>query len=121
VVHRTGGERHVCASRFEPCGLTQQYGLRYGTVPLVRRVGGLADTVVNAETGFVFDDATPFALQACFEQALVAYRTPSRWHAIMRAGMAQALDWDGPAQRYLELYASAIDARRRTPRLPPGP
>jgi starch synthase len=116
-----GADLILVPSRFEPCGLTQQYGLRYGTVPVVRRVGGLADTVTDSETGFVFDEATPFALQRSAEQALAAWREPARWRAIMRAGMAQGLGWDGPAQRYLDLYAAAMEARRRAPRLPPGP
>jgi starch synthase len=113
-----GADAILVPSRFEPCGLTQQYGLRYGTVPIVRRVGGLADTVADEETGFVFGDATPRALQACIERALAAYRAPARWQAMMQAGMAQPLDWSGAAQRYLELYEEARAARRRAARGP---
>ena len=111
-------------SRFEPCGLTQMYGLRYGTVPVVRRVGGLADTVADADgrggaagqTGFVFDAATPAAFEACVRRALAQKREPAAWGALMRRGMQQELSWAGPARDYLALYALALGARRTAPR-----
>jgi starch synthase len=115
-----GADVVLVPSRFEPCGLTQQYGLRYGTVPLVRQVGGLADTVAEGRTGFLFAEATPFALQAAFERLLHAWRDPPAWQALMRAGMAQELSWDGPAREYLALYEQAVQARRASPRLPPS-
>lgn len=115
-----GADLILVPSRFEPCGLTQLYGLRYGTVPLVRRVGGLADTVADEQTGFVFGEATPFALQACLERALAAYADRTRWLALMRAGMAQDHAWSGPARQYLALYAQACQARREAPRQPPS-
>lgn len=115
-----GADMILVPSRFEPCGLTQLYGLRYGTVPVVRRVGGLADTVVDDRTGFVFNEATPFALQACLERALAAFADPPRWLALMRAGMAQDNAWSGPARQYLALYDEAIVARRESPRQPPS-
>jgi starch synthase len=101
-------------SRFEPCGLTQIYSLRYGTVPLVRRTGGLADTVVDTNlrtaiaqtaTGFVFDDPTPQALLATIHRAVDYYRRPRRWwHSLMSAGMQQDYSWRRSAEQYLELY-----------------
>ena len=115
-----GADMILVPSRFEPCGLTQLYGLRYGTVPVVRRVGGLADTVRDGETGFLFGEATPFALHAAMERALAAWRDPGRWQAIVQAGMAQDLSWDGPAREYLALYDEACRARRETPRRPPS-
>ena len=120
-----GADIMLVPSRFEPCGLTQLYGLRYGSVPLVHRVGGLADTVVDADpaalaadraTGFSFDEATPSALQAAFERALVLFRQPALWQQLMRRGMAQPLSWDGPAREYLALYEDACAARLRAPR-----
>ena len=111
-----GADIILVPSRFEPCGLTQLYGLRYGTVPVVRRVGGLVDTVADGETGFAFGEATPFALQAAIERALHAWREPARWGPMMRAGMARDLSWDGPAREYLDLYGAACAARRDTPR-----
>lgn len=103
-----GADVIAVPSRFEPCGLTQMYGLRYGTLPLVRRVGGLADTVTDVQqpggTGFVFDEATPAALAACVARAVAAKRDGAAWQAAMARGMAQQLSWGGPAREYLALY-----------------
>jgi starch synthase len=112
-----GADVIVVPSRFEPCGLTQMYGLRYGTLPIVRRVGGLADTVCDATpaaledgsaSGFVFDAATPAALQRCVESALALKRQPLLWQRMMATAMARPLSWDGPAREYLALYAQAL-------------
>lgn len=111
-----GADLIVVPSRFEPCGLTQLYALRYGTVPLVRAVGGLADTVDDGVTGFCFGDATAWALQAGVERALAAHADPVRWRAMMRAGMARPLGWDGPARQYLALYEDACRSRHVPPR-----
>lgn len=108
-----GADAILVPSRFEPCGLTQMYGLRYGTLPIVRRVGGLADTVVDATpqalaagtaTGFVFDAATPAALERCVQQALKLRAQQGAWAAMMAAAMGQGLSWAGPAGQYLSLY-----------------
>jgi starch synthase len=107
-----GADLILVPSRFEPCGLTQLYALRYGTVPLVRAVGGLADTVDDGVTGFCFGDATAWALHASVERALAAHADPVRWRAMMRAGMARSLGWDGPARQYLALYEDACRARQ---------
>jgi starch synthase len=115
-----GADMILVPSRFEPCGLTQLYGLRYGTVPVVRRVGGLADTVADGETGFAFGEATPFALQAALERALAAFADPPRWAALQQAGMVQDLGWAGPARAYLALYHDACRARRENPRQAPS-
>jgi starch synthase len=115
-----GADMIAVPSRFEPCGLTQLYGLRYGTLPLVRRVGGLADTVCDSpperQTGFVFDAATPAALEACVLRALALRRNAAAWTEVMLRGMAQDLSWAGPARAYLALYAQARLARRAAPR-----
>jgi starch synthase len=115
-----GADVIAVPSRFEPCGLTQLYGLRYGTLPLVRRVGGLADTVCDGpperQTGFVFDAATPAALEACVLRALALRRNAAAWTAVLQRGMAQDLSWAGPARAYLALYAQARLARRAAPR-----
>jgi starch synthase len=112
-----GADVITVPSRFEPCGLTQMYGLRYGTLPIVRRVGGLADTVVDATpaslhsgsaTGFVFDAATPAALERAVENALGLKRDAAAWARVQRAGMARELSWAGPARAYLQLYAGAL-------------
>ncbi len=116
-----GADLILLPSRFEPCGLTQLYGLRYGTVPLVRRVGGLADTVSDAGsaaqpaadgTGFVFEPATPQALVDAARRALDYHRDRSAWAALMRRGMARDHSWRGPAQAYLQLYRSVVAGRQ---------
>ena len=112
-----GADMILVPSRFEPCGLTQLYGLRYGTVPVVRRVGGLADTVVDADaasleagraTGFQFDHAHADALAGAVRRAIALWRDKPRWLALMRHAMAQDFSWDGPARQYLALYRSLL-------------
>jgi starch synthase len=120
-----GADMIAVPSRFEPCGLTQMYGLRYGSLPLVRRVGGLADTVVDATdptlaastaTGFVFDAATPQALERAVRRALDIKATPERWNAMMATAMAQKLSWTAPARDYLALYDSLIPPKEAGPK-----
>ncbi len=119
LAHRVvgGADAIVVPSRFEPCGLTQLYGLRYGTLPLVRSVGGLADTVVDASaqaiaqgraTGFRFDAANAQALERAVERLVALYREPSAWRAVVRTAMAQDFSWDRAASQYLALYRDAI-------------
>ena len=117
-----GADAILVPSRFEPCGLTQLYGLRYGTVPVVRRVGGLADTVVDASdealredraTGFNFDAATPAALDTAIQRAIALHAEPERWQRLMLRGMAQDFSWDGAAQKYIALYET-LAAHRAT-------
>ena len=115
-----GADVIAVPSRFEPCGLTQMYGLRYGTLPIVRRVGGLADTVVDADsdavaadraTGFVFDAPTAAAFEHCVHRAIEARRQASLWAQLRTRAMAQPLGWAGPAQDYLRLYTEALAPR----------
>ena len=110
-----GADVIAVPSRFEPCGLTQLYGLRYGTLPLVRRVGGLADTVLDAAApdgnGFVFDDATPHALVQAVERALALRAQPALWLSTQVRAMRAGLDWAGPAREYLALYRQALAER----------
>jgi starch synthase len=121
LAHRliAGADGMVVPSRFEPCGLTQLYALRYGTVPVVRRVGGLADTVVDSDpqalergaaTGFVFDAATPGALESALLRAAALYRDAAAWRRVMLTGMAQDFSWDDAARRYLALYRDLVPA-----------
>ena len=107
LAHRiiAGADMIMLPSRFEPCGLTQLYGLRYGTLPLVRRVGGLADTVDDA-TGFVFDAADAAALSAAVRGALLAWREPARWQRLQQAAMARDYSWTAAAAHYAALYRS---------------
>ena len=108
-----GADVIVVPSAFEPCGLTQLYGLRYGTLPLVRRVGGLADTVVDCTlenldegcaTGFVFDDLSADGLLAAVRRAFALSRRPGQWTTVQRRGMALRFDWPSVAKHYLVLY-----------------
>ncbi len=107
-----GADIFLMPSRYEPCGLNQMMSLRYGTVPVVRRVGGLADTVVPADeepergTGFVFDEYSAEAMLEALDRALAARRDPVRWEGIVRRGMGQDFSWDRSARRYEELYRS---------------
>jgi starch synthase len=108
-----GADAIAVPSRFEPCGLTQMYGLRYGTLPIVRRVGGLADTVLDDDwvgpatpaTGFVFEAATSAAFARCVLRAAALRQEPAAWLARITAAMSQNLSWKGPAREYLALYA----------------
>ena len=108
-----GSDAMLVPSRFEPCGLTQLYALRYGTVPVVRHVGGLIDTVVDSNadtllrddaTGFVFGPATDEALAEAIVRATQTYGQPKQWKKIMLRGMAQQFSWDRSAAQYLALY-----------------
>jgi len=112
-----GGDVIMVPSRFEPCGLTQLYGLAYGTLPLVRRVGGQADTVVDSSletmdagdaTGFVFDDFTDAGLDAALRRAFALFRRKADWKAVQRQAMAQRHDWAVAAQAYLGVYHQAL-------------
>ena len=115
-----GVDLFLMPSRFEPCGQGQMISLRYGTPPVVRRTGGLADSVVDVTgrphdgTGFVFSDATPQALVAAIERAAAMRASdPAGWAALRDRGMAVDFRWDtGAAPRYLEAYRRAITLRR---------
>jgi len=111
-----GADAILMPSRFEPCGLTQLYGLRYGSLPVVRRTGGLADTVVDATatsiadrsaTGFVFDDPTADDLTAALNRALSLYREPLIWRRLQLQAMAQDFSWNSSARQYVTLYSAA--------------
>ncbi|HEY7802361.1 MAG TPA: glycogen/starch synthase, partial [Dehalococcoidia bacterium] len=112
-----GCDIFLMPSRYEPCGLGQLISLRYGAVPLVRRTGGLADTVEDVDaslqhgTGFVFEDATSDALRACCERAIAAYAGRQSWRALQERGMRQDWSWDRAAGKYLALYDAALAAR----------
>lgn len=119
LAHRieAGADAFLMPSRFEPCGLNQLYSLRYGTLPIVRRTGGLADTVVDATpahldagtaTGFVFEAATPEALLGAIDRALALYAQTSAWNRAVKAAMDQDYSWQRSAQAYLKLYREAI-------------
>lgn len=110
-----GADIMLMPSLFEPCGLTQMIALRYGVVPVVRRVGGLADTVFDANysdvpfearNGFLFDDPTPAGLESALRRAIrLWFRYPEYFRQLRLNGMQADNSWAGPARRYLEIYA----------------
>jgi len=105
-----GSDLFLMPSRYEPCGLNQMYSLAYGTVPLVRHTGGLADTVerwdpeTRTGTGFVFYDYTPDALFDTIEHALDVWKDRGAWEQIVQNGMAKDFSWDRQSGFYVELY-----------------
>ncbi|MBN9068257.1 MAG: glycogen synthase GlgA [Rhizobiales bacterium] len=112
-----GADAILIPSRFEPCGLTQLYGLRYGCVPVVARTGGLADTIIDANeaalsagvaTGFQYQPSVPGGLYHAISRAMEAYARPAEWTALQRQGMKSDVSWKKSAARYVELYRSLI-------------
>ncbi len=107
-----GADYLLMPSLYEPCGLTQMRAQRYGVVPVVRKVGGLADTVVDGVTGFVFDQYEPSDLEGAVRRAIDAHRDNGAWERMARAGMARDFSFKRGAVAYREAYARAIEARR---------
>ena len=107
LAHRieAGADMFLMPSRYEPCGLSQMYSLRYGTVPIVRATGGLEDTV-DEFTGFKFTEYTPEALLEAMREALAAWSDRAGWLERMRRGMAKDFSWDAAAVQYQRLYRS---------------
>jgi starch synthase len=116
LAHRivAGSDVIVVPSRYEPCGLTQMYGLAYGTLPLVRNVGGLADTVHDATgdnlaagtaTGFVFDEASAAGLESGIARVFALWNYPPTWRQLSRTAMLEDHGWLASARRYRDLYA----------------
>jgi starch synthase len=116
-----GADLFLMPSRFEPSGLNQLYSLKYGTVPVVRRTGGLADSVTDCTpetlaagtaTGFVFEPFTPAAFLAAVRRALTTYRTqPDVWLQLQRTGMSQDWSWEHSAQQYEDVYRRLVGKR----------
>lgn len=113
-----GADMFLMPSHYEPCGLNQMYSLRYGTVPIVRKTGGLADTVHDWDefpetgTGFSFVEANGTALVRTVQRAIDLFHQPNIWRKIQRNGMTQDFSWEHSAQKYIELYHKAIHKHR---------
>ena len=103
-----GSDIFLMPSRYEPCGLSQMIAMRYGSVPLVRAVGGLHDTVTDSETGFVFVDTKVKSFNDTLKRALALYPYHSRWANLQKADMAQDFSWTKSAQKYLALYQKLV-------------
>ena len=105
-----GSDMFLMPSRYEPCGLNQMYSLKYGTVPIVRRTGGLADTVqlfdpdTDSGTGFVFDHSTPQGVSWALNTALDIFADRPAWQRLMLRGMAMDFSWERQGEEYLRLY-----------------
>jgi starch synthase len=116
-----GSDMFLMPSRYEPCGLNQIYSLKYGTVPIVRKTGGLADTVKDWDeqshngfkdgNGFSFYDATGFALFKSVERAVNTFKHKDVWNKIQTNGMKADFSWERSAEKYLELYKLAKEAK----------
>ena len=115
-----GGDAILVPSRFEPCGLTQLYGLRYGTVPLVALTGGLADTVINASpaalarnvaTGVQFFPITAQALANAFIRLTELFTNKKIWRKLQRNGMKQPVGWETSAHAYKEIYGNIVEEK----------
>jgi starch synthase len=115
-----GADLFLMPSRFEPCGMNQMYSQRYGTLPIVCRTGGLADSVVDCSaqtladgtaTGFSFEPASAEALLASVRRAVDLYGDPAAWRAVQRNAMACDVSWDASAVRYREVYERALRSR----------
>lgn len=114
---QAGADAILIPSRFEPCGLTQLYGLRYGCIPVVARTGGLADTVIDANeaalsarvaTGFQFTPINADGLRQAIRRVLKAYGEPKIWGRIQNQGMKSDVSWENSAARYADLYSSLL-------------
>jgi starch synthase len=112
-----GSDMFLMPSRFEPCGLNQMYSMRYGTPPIVRATGGLADSVVDATgtalaerraTGVVFHQPSVGVLRAAIQRTLHLYHAPEAWRRLQLAGMTSDFSWSASAARYVELYRSLV-------------
>lgn len=109
-----GSDLFLMPSRFEPCGLGQMIAMKYGTIPVVRRTGGLADTVENLSldgkkgTGFVFDNYIGDELLFTIKRAVEAFHQPKLWKALVQRAMKEDFSWDVSAEKYLDLYREIL-------------
>jgi starch synthase len=110
-----GADMFLMPSRFEPCGISQLIALRYGAVPVVRRTGGLADTVEQASAtagnGFLFDDYASESFWRALQSALAAYQNRTGWHLLMQRGMAADHSWERSVGAYENIYREALQKR----------
>ena len=99
-----GADMCLMPSLYEPCGLTQMRAQRYGTIPIARRVGGLADTIEDGVTGFLFDDYTPEDFTRAVMRAIDQFEEPDGWLAMIRTAMSRDFGWEQSAMKYLNVY-----------------
>jgi starch synthase len=104
-----GADILLAPSLYEPCGLTQMRAQRYGALPVARRVGGLADTIVDGRTGFLFDENSLEAFARALSRAVAVYHDAAEWAARVRCAMAQDFGWPRSVARYLDVYRRALE------------
>ncbi|MBD3219475.1 MAG: glycogen synthase GlgA [candidate division Zixibacteria bacterium] len=110
-----GSDMFLMPSRYEPCGLNQMYSLKYGTVPIVRKTGGLADTITDFSmspldgNGFVFEDYDADRLLDAIQRAVLTYKDQSTWKKIINRGMTADFSWDSSARKYIRIYEKALE------------
>jgi len=107
-----GADLFLMPSLYEPCGLTQMRAQRYGALPVARKVGGLADTITDEKTGFLFTPYTVEAFESAAFRALARFADPVRWSRMMRHAMARDFGWDRSTESYLAVYRKALAERR---------
>lgn len=106
-----GADALLMPSLYEPCGLTQMRAMRYGTPPLARRVGGLADTIEDGHTGLLFDDYQPDRLDWLVARAVTRFARPAAWQDMVEHAMAEDFSWQRVVNRYFEVYEQAFEVR----------
>jgi starch synthase len=109
-----GADMCLMPSLYEPCGLTQMRAQRYGTIPVARRVGGLADTIEDGITGFLFDDYTTEDFMRAAVRAVDHYNDPEGWRAMMRDAMSRDFGWEKSEARYRQAYRKVVSGRTMT-------
>ena len=105
------------AAKYEPCGLNQMYSMRYGTVPVVRKTGGLADSVIDLDasgdsTGLVFEDYSADALYGAVSRARETYRDADAWKTLLLRGMKRDFSWEQQSRQYIETYVATLKKRK---------
>lgn len=116
-----GSDVFLMPSRYEPCGLGQLIAMRYGSVPIGRRTGGLTDSIFDLDehpespTGFLFDEFSSIGFAGAFERAALAFREPGTWRRLQTAGMSHDFSWNASAKHYVDVYVAALRSRGVVP------
>lgn len=109
----SGADMILLPSKFEPCGMVQMEAMRYGCVPIARAVGGLADTVIDGQTGFTFKGFNSLALFGAIVRALESYQDPKKWKNLVTNSMQQDFSWTFSAKKYEDLYYRVLDLKKQ--------